>query len=194
VEDKKQVNPEEETVNEEVKEEGEAEILEEKADAKKEPEKKSKKQTKKQKDEEIEALKLEVEAMKEKMLRNQAELQNFKRRMNDERIKERKFANAEFAKSLLPILDNFDLALQKEKESSNLKGFEMIQRDLLAALKENGLEEVSALNEPFDPNYHQAVMKEEKEGVESNIVIEVFQKGYVLKDRLIRPAMVKVSE
>uniref|UniRef100_UPI0031B5A320 nucleotide exchange factor GrpE n=1 Tax=Methanocalculus natronophilus TaxID=1262400 RepID=UPI0031B5A320 len=131
MEDKKQVNPEEETVNEEVKEEGEAEILEEKADAKKEPEKKSKKQTKKQKDEEIEALKLEVEAMKEKMLRNQAELQNFKRRMNDERIKERKFANAEFAKSLLPILDNFDLALQKEKESSNLKGFEMIQRDLL---------------------------------------------------------------
>ncbi len=194
MEEKKQVNPEEELKSEEVREEGDAEILEEKADAKQEPEKKSKKQTKKQKDEEIEALKLEVEAMKEKMLRNQAELQNFKRRMNDERIKERKFANAEFAKRLLPILDNFDLALQKEKEASNLKGFEMIQRDLLTALKENGLEEVSALNEPFDPNYHQAVMKEEKEGVESNIVIEVFQKGYVFKDRLIRPAMVKVSE
>lgn len=155
---------------------------------------KKKAKRKNKKDEEIEALNLEVEALKEKLLRNQAELQNFKRRINDERIRERKFANAEFAKSLLPILDNFDFALEKEKEANNLKGFEIIQRDLLSALKENGLEEVSALEEPFDPNYHQAVMKEPIDGVESNTVIEVFQKGYVFKDRLIRPAMVKVSE
>ncbi len=155
-------------------------------------EKKAKKKSKK--DEEIEALSTEVNSLKEQLLRNQAELQNFKRRMNEERIKERKFANAEFAKNLLPILDNFDIALAKEENASNLKGFEMIRRDLFNTLKEQGLSEVEAFEQPFDPNYHQAVMKEAHDSYESNIVIEVFQKGYTFKDRLIRPAMVKVSE
>ena len=156
--------------------------------------KEKKKDKKDKKDQEIEALKLEVDAMKEKMLRNDAELQNFKRRMNEERIKERKFANAEFAKSLLPVLDNFEHALKNEEGASNLEGFEMIYRNLKSALKENGLEEIEALDKPFDPNYHQAVMKEAAEDKESNTVIEVFQKGYMFKDRLLRPAMVKVSE
>ena len=151
-----------------------------------------------EKDEKIKTLEEEVASMKEQLLRNQAELQNFKRRMTDEKIKERKFANVELIKALLPVIDNFDIALEKEKDNKDfkktLKGFQMIRRDLMKALKDSGLKEVEALHKPFDPNYHQAVMKEPKEDVESDIVIEEFQKGYLFKDRLVRPAMVKVSE
>ncbi len=150
------------------------------------------------KDAEIEALKNEVSDLKDKMLRNQAELQNFKRRINEERIKDRKYANVDLVKSLLTPLDNFELGLMNEVEDGKLKpyakGFEMIRRDLFEVLKSEGLAEIEADGKPFDPNRHQAVMKEPKDGVESNMVIEVYQKGYMFKDRVIRPAMVKVSE
>ncbi len=182
------------------------EIFAEEEAKKKEP-KKSRKQQKETdaKDKEIDALKAEVttlkeelEQHKEQLLRNHAELQNFKRRMTDEKIKERKYANAEFAKALMPVLDAFDLALQKERDNekiqSALKGFEIIRRDLMNILKDEGVTEIDPLDEPFDPNYHQAVMKEPKENVATNTVTEVFQKGYLYKDRLLRPAMVKVSE
>ncbi|MFW5913626.1 MAG: nucleotide exchange factor GrpE [Bacillota bacterium] len=151
-----------------------------------------------EKDEKIKTLEEEVKNLKEQLLRNQAELQNFKRRMTEEKIKERKFANVELVKALLPVIDNLDIALEKERENKDikkvLKGFEMIRRDLMKALKDSGLKEIEALHQPFDPNYHQAVMKEKKEDVDSDIVIEEFQKGYLFKDRLVRPAMVKVSE
>jgi molecular chaperone GrpE len=151
-----------------------------------------------EKEAEVTALKQEVADLKEQMLRQQADVQNFKRRMSEEKIKERKLANVDLIKALLPIVDNFDLALEKEKGNKDikkaLKGFEMIRRDLMKALKDSGLKEVESLNEPFDPRYHQAVMKEPREGVDSDIVIEEFQKGYMFKDRLVRPAMVKVSE
>ncbi|MFW5893481.1 MAG: nucleotide exchange factor GrpE [Bacillota bacterium] len=151
-----------------------------------------------EKEEKIKTLEEEVKNLKEQLLRNQAELQNFKRRMTEEKIKERKFANVELVKALLPVIDNLDIALEKEKGNKDikkaLKGFEMIRRDLMKALKDSGLKEIEALHQPFDPNYHQAVMKEQKEDVDSDIVIEEFQKGYLFKDRLVRPAMVKVSE
>ncbi|MFP4078344.1 MAG: nucleotide exchange factor GrpE [Candidatus Izemoplasmataceae bacterium] len=151
-----------------------------------------------EKEDKIKTLEEEVRSLKEQLLRNQAELQNFKRRMTEEKIKERKFANVELVKALLPVIDNLEIALEKEKDNKaikkSLKGFEMIRRDLMKALKNSGLKEIEALNQPFDPNYHQAVMKEKKEDVESDIVIEEFQKGYLFKDRLVRPAMVKVSE
>lgn len=151
-----------------------------------------------EKEKEIKALEAEVKNLKEQFLRNQAELQNFKRRMSEEKIRERKFANVELVKALLPVIDNFDIAIKKEKENKDfkksLKGFEMIRRDLMKALKDSGLKEIEAQDQPFDPNYHQAVMKEPKEDVDSDIVIEEFQKGYLFKDRLVRPAMVKVSE
>lgn len=151
-----------------------------------------------QEDNEVEALKAEVESLKEQLLRNSAELQNFKRRMNEERIKDRKYANLDLAKNLLPALDNFELALNKEVENKQLKpllkGFEMIYRDLFEALKSEGLEKIDAKDQPFDPNRHQAVMKEAVDGVASDIVVEEFQKGYMFKDRLLRPSMVKVSE
>ena len=146
---------------------------------------------------EIDTLKEENAQLNDKLLRNSAELQNFKRRMNEERIKDRKFANEDVFKALLPILDNFAIALANEKDKSNakaLKGFEMIYKNMLETLESQGLSTIDALDQPFDPSYHQAVMKESKDGVEAGIVIEEFQKGYIYKDRLLRPAMVKVSE
>ncbi len=146
---------------------------------------------------EIETLKEENAQLNDKLLRNTAELQNFKRRINDERVKDRKFANEELLKALLPVLDNFDLALANEKENASkkvIKGFEMIKKNLLQTLENQGLSVIEALDQPFDPTYHQAVMKEAKDGVEAGIVIEEFQKGYLYKERLLRPAMVKVSE
>ena len=149
-------------------------------------------------EEENQSLKQEVETLKDKLLRNQAELQNFKRRMNDERIKDRKFALAELVKALLSPIDNFEIGLQNEvvdgKLKPELKGFDMIRRDIMKILEDEGLKEIEALNQPFDPSYHQAVITEKTEGVDPNIVTEVYQKGYMFKDRLLRPAMVKVSE
>ena len=81
-----------------------------------------------------------------------------------------------------------------EADEAFKKGVEMTYNQLIATLKNEGVEEIDCLNKPFDPNFHQAIMQEKKEGIESGIVIEVLQKGYVLKDRILRPAMVKVSE
>lgn len=152
---------------------------------------------KKRKKDEKKQLKEEIETLNDQLLRNQAELQNFKRRMNEERIRERKFANAELVKSLLPVLDNFEIALKKERENGSeatVKGFEMIRRDFYQTLKDAGLEEIDAEGEEFDPKLHQAVMKEPRDDVEDNTVVEELQKGYLFKDRLLRASMVKVSE
>ena len=167
------------------------------------PEKKTpKKQTKKDEvtrmQEENAQLKEEVERLQDRLLRNEAELQNFKRRMQEERIRDRKYATAELMKKLITPLDNFELGLDREREdgiiNAHAKGFEMIRRDLLDALASEGLEAIEAVDKPFDPTKHQAVAKEKVDGKDSNIVIEMYQKGYIYKDRVLRPAMVKVSE
>ncbi|MFW6320151.1 MAG: nucleotide exchange factor GrpE [Bacillota bacterium] len=176
---KKKQTQEEETVSEETLEEDVEEAVEETVD-------------------QIQVLEEEIKTLNDRLLRNQAELQNFKRRINEERIRDRKYANLELVKKLLTPLDNFELGLMNEMEDGKLKahakGFDMIRRDLMEALTQEGLEVLNPENEPFDPNYHQAVSKEPAEGVEPNTIIEVYQKGYRFKDRVIRPAMVKVSE
>ncbi len=185
----------EKKMHEEMDKKMKEEQQEEKPEEKQETKKKEKKRAKK--DEEIASLQEEVQNLKDRLLRNQAELANFKRRMNEERLKDLKYANAELAKSLLPVIDSFRIALDKEsggEKKPYLKGFEMILRDLVKALKEAGLEEIEAEGEPFDPSLHQAVAKEERDDVEAGIVVEEFQKGYKFKDRLLRAAMVKVSE
>lgn len=164
----------------------------------KDVEKKPKKKKKPTKDDEIKALKGEIASLEDRLLRNEAELQNFKRRMTEERIKDRKYARIDLIRDLLSPLDNFERGL--EKESSNdalkkhIKGFDMILKEILETLKKDGLETIEAEGVPFDPTVHHAVAKEPTEGVESDHVIEVYQKGYKYKDRVIRPAMVKVSE
>jgi len=172
----------------------------EKKEAAKKPEKKApskaEKELKKQ-EEHIVALSAEVETLKEALLREQAEMVNFKRRLTEEKIKDRQFANAEIFKSILPVLDHFEMLLKNERTKEGFDVFEpAIQKlfdQFLNVFKEQGLTPVEALDQPFDPTLHEAVMKEPAE-VEPNTVIEVFQTGYTYKERLLRPAMVKVSE
>ena len=144
------------------------------------------------------ALEAEIASLKDRLLRNQAELQNFKRRMTEERIRDRVLANVELIRALLTPLDDFDRGLigeaSNEKVKPHLKGFEMIRNSIFEVLKTQGLEEVEADGRPFDPKVHQAVATEKHLDYEPGHVMEVYQKGYLYKERLIRPAMVKVSE
>jgi len=146
----------------------------------------------------IEALEAEVADLKDQLLRNYAELENFKRRMNDERIKDNKYRSQSLATAILPALDTFERAMAVTTENEEVKnfliGFEMIHKQIIEAFANEGVEVIVAEGQPFDPNFHQAVMQEEVEVTEPGIVLVEMQKGYQLKDRVIRPAMVKVSQ
>ena len=148
--------------------------------------------------EEIEKLKAELEESKNAYYKAYADTENTRRRLQNEFEKNNKYKLQDFGKEVLPIIDNLERALQASKDSDELKnyakGFEMIYMQLVEALKKQGIEEIDCLNKDFDANYHHAIMQEAREGVESGIVIEVLQKGYMLKDRILRPALVKVSE
>jgi molecular chaperone GrpE len=145
----------------------------------------------------VKELENELEEAGQRYLRLQADFDNFRRRTREEKSQERKLRAQELVQDLLPVLDNFKRALEIEttnEETQGLKqGLEMVYRQFFDALKKEGVEEVEALNQLFDPNLHQAVMQEEADGVEPNKVVAVFQSGYSLNGRVIRPAMVKVS-
>lgn len=143
----------------------------------------------------IEALNEEIANLKNDYAKAYADTENMKKRLQNEFDQRSKFQMANFAKELLPVLDNCERALAQETtDEAYKKGVEMIYSQLQAVLAQEGVKEIEALNQPFDANFHQALMVESKEGVESNQVIEVLQKGYVIKERLLRPSMVKVSE
>ncbi|MFH6683219.1 nucleotide exchange factor GrpE [Bacillus amyloliquefaciens] len=133
-----------------------------------------------------------------KLLRVQADFENYKRRSRLEMEAAQKYRSQNVVTEILPALDNFERALQVEAESeqtkSLLQGMEMVRRQLMDALKKEGVEAIEAVGQEFDPNLHQAVMQVEDENFGSNIVIEELQKGYKLKDRVIRPSMVKVNQ
>jgi molecular chaperone GrpE len=143
-------------------------------------------------------LKEEIRDLKTKLLREHADLENTRKRLEKERILERKYAALTVVKELVTPMDHFDVALKveptNEKEKNFLQGFTIIKNQFYKALEEAGISEIDALGEEFDPNFHQAIGTDKVEGKESNTVIEVLQKGYMYKDRLIRPAMVKISE
>lgn len=150
------------------------------------------------KDEIILSLEEEVKSLKNELLKQHANLENTRKRLEKERILERKYAAMPIAKQILTPLDNLDLALKhvidNEAVQKFAQGFEMIKTQFTKVLAEQGVSEIEALNEEYDPNFHQAIMTEKIEGVEPNIVTDVLQKGYMFKDRIIRPAMVKISE
>ena len=124
-----------------------------------------------------------------------ADTQNMQKRLQNEFELSKKYRIQSFALDILPVIDNCERALaQPTTDEKYKKGVEMIYNQLIQALKKEGVEEIDCLNKPFDANYHQAIMMEKKEDVESGMVIEVLQKGYMLKDRILRAAMVKVSE
>ena len=141
-----------------------------------------------------------VTALQEALLRNQAELMNFKRRKEEETSRLLKYANEDIILGFLPILDNIERAINMDDDnledevSKFLSGFKMIYSKIRDLLNKFEVKEIICLNEKFDPTYHQAVLTDKVEGVESGIVLEVLQKGYMYKDKVIRPSMVKVNE
>lgn len=157
--------------------------------------KKEKTVKKDKKQEEINKLLMELNDEKEKSMRIQAEMMNIKRRSDETISNYMKYANEDILKRLLPIVDNFERALSLENEENKefLKGFSIVYSDIVNILNENEVKEINSLNEDFDPSIHQAVLTEKCDDVESGKVIEVLLKGYKYKDKVLRPAMVKVS-
>ncbi|MGB4985465.1 MAG: nucleotide exchange factor GrpE [Erysipelotrichaceae bacterium] len=145
--------------------------------------------------EENEKLNLLLTEAKNNYFKAYADADNLKKRLQLEADNTRKYRIQSFALEVLPVIDNFERALEKaDKEDAFVKGVDMVYQQLVSALKNEGVSEIEALNKSFDPNLHQALMTEQVEGVDSNIIIEVLQKGYMLKDRILRASLVKVSE
>lgn len=147
---------------------------------------------------EIEQLNSKLEEADNRYLRLQADFDNFRRRTRLDQEASEKYRAQSIVTDLLSVLDNFERALQievdNEQTKSLLQGMDMIYRGLLDALKKEGVEPIEAIGKEFDPHMHHAVMQGSDENYGPGVVIEEFQKGYVLKDRVIRPSMVKVNQ
>ena len=151
--------------------------------------------------EEIEALKGQVDGLnkdlqekKDRLLRLQADFDNFRRRSAKEREEISAVVTQNFCKDMLPLLDNFERAMAAETKDVEAfqKGVEMIFTQFQEVLKKNGLEQIEAVGQKFDPNFHQAVMRVEDPEREDDTVAQELQKGYMVKGRVIRPSMVQV--
>ena len=145
--------------------------------------------------EELERLRQERDALLDRLARLQAEFDNFRKRNAREQQEFRDYALADAIQSLLPIVDSFDRALQSAARDSDEfhAGIELINRQFHDALAKLGVQPVAARGEPFDPNRHPAVQMVETDEVEPNHVLDELQRGYKLKNRLLRPAMVRVA-
>ena len=136
----------------------------------------------------------------DRLLRTTADLDNFKKRAAREKIEAAQYANVSLLQKLLPVLDNFEMALaaaqtaQGDKLTSLQSGVQMIQQQLKSALADTGLEEIDAASKPFDPNFHEAISQQESAEVPEGSVLQQLRKGYKLKDRLLRPATVIVAK
>ncbi len=159
--------------------------------------KKKKKDEKKEK--EIEALKNECALKDEKLLRLSAEMQNMKRRSEEERMRLLKYDGEKIILKMITILDNLEHAIKMDDNdltdevSKFLSGIKMIYANMLETLKSEGVEEIDCLHKPFDEIKMNAVLVDKDEDFENNIVLDVLQKGYMYKDKVLRPAMVKVN-
>lgn len=147
---------------------------------------------------ELTQLKEQLKEEENKYFRVLADYDNFKRRSTQEKEAIQKYQSQRVLTSILPVLDNFERALTVEAKTdeakSMMEGIDMIYRSLVDTLKSEGLVEIEAFDKEFDPNFHQAVMTDKDEEKPSGVVLEEMQKGYILKDRVLRPAMVKVNE
>ncbi|GEN52016.1 nucleotide exchange factor GrpE [Halobacillus faecis] len=175
-------------------EENKQEIIDEKDETQNE----ESEQTVVEETDELEKLRQEKEEINNRLLRLQADYDNFRRRTQKEKEADRKYRSQSLVEELIPALDNFERALQVEVDGDAAKNFangmKMVYDQFKAALEKEGVEEIPAEGEEFDPHMHQAIMQVEDENYESNIVVEELQKGYRLKDRVIRPSMVKVNQ
>ncbi|MCR8645709.1 nucleotide exchange factor GrpE [Paenibacillus sp. N1-5-1-14] len=146
---------------------------------------------------EIEQLRALADENYQKYLRTQADFDNFRRRARLEKEDFAKYASSKVIEGLIPVLDNMERAIAASKESQDLdglvKGIDMVFRQFDSVLLQEGLTAIESVGQPFNPDFHQAIMQVESDEYEEGYVVEEVQKGYKLKDKVIRPAMVKVS-
>ena len=145
-------------------------------------------------DSEVEKLRAERDSLVDRLARMQAEFDNARKRAAKGQQDFRDYALVDTIKTIIPVLDSFDRALQSSPEKSEFHGgVELIQKQLVDALTRLGVKPISAKGEQFDPRYHEAIEMVDTEDVDDHQVLEELQRGYKLKDRLLRPAMVKVA-
>ena len=145
-----------------------------------------------------EQLERQVGELQDQLLRKQADFENYRKRMAREKEETARFANSGLLSDLMEVIDDFERAIRSSEESKDYdsfhEGIAMIERQLVSTLEKKwGLARYDSTGEPFDPEIHQAIAAEEREDHEESIVLEEFQKGYKLHDRVLRPAAVKVS-
>lgn len=137
--------------------------------------------------------------MQQRYMRLQADFANFKKRTANEKLQISEVVKMDVLKNVLPVIDNFERALQipQDKLTDDLKsfvdGYSMIYKQLVGVLEKEGVTKMDAVGKPFDPNYHQAVMRVPSDEYDDDVVVEVLQEGYLLGDKTLRPAMVKVA-
>jgi len=153
----------------------------------------------KEMEEKLESMGQEVKENYDRFLRVSAEFENYKKRAAREMNDFRKFANESFVKAMLPVVDNLDRAIEssnndKHADTSMLEGVDMILKEILKIFEQYNVKPFESLGKTFDPSLHQAVMQEETEVYPENSVVNELQKGYMMHDRLLRPAMVVVSK
>ena len=140
-----------------------------------------------------------ISELEDKLIRQNADMINYRKRKEEEINRMLKFCNEDLIKDILPILDNFERAISMEtglteEEKKFLDGFKMVYANLQGVMEKYDVKMIDGSNKPFDPVYHNAILLEKREGVEPGLVLEILQKGYLLKEKVIRAAMVKVSE
>ena len=151
-------------------------------------------------EDERELLGKRIKILEDALLRNQAELINYKKRKDEETDRIIKYADQDILKGFLPILDNFERAIGMDDDNLNdevskfLEGFKLMYKQIKELLNKFDVKEIDALGKEFNPAIHNAVAMDKKEGFESGMVTEILQKGYMYKDRVLRTAMVKVNE
>ena len=151
---------------------------------------------------EEEKLQEEIKILKEDKIRVLAEMENLRKRFDREKIDSIKYGSVNFARDILSPGDNLERALsaidQEEDHSQSIKnlieGLKMVQKELSNALEKNGISKINSTNEKFDPNLHQAMMEVERDDIDEGVVVQEIQTGYMMHDRLLRPAMVGVSK
>jgi len=153
----------------------------------------------KEMEEKLESMGQEVKENYDRFLRVSAEFENYKKRAAREMNDFRKFANESFVKAMLPVVDNLDRAIEsssndKQADTSMLEGVDMILKEILKIFEQFNVKPFESLGKTFDPSLHQAVMQEETEVYPENSVVNELQKGYMMHDRLLRPAMVVVAK
>ena len=140
---------------------------------------------------------LKIEELEDKVKRQLAEFENFRNRTEKEKSRMYEFGARDVIEKMLPVVDNFERGLaaipEAEKGGPVASGMEMIYKQMMTTLEGLGVKPIDALNKPFDPNFHNAVMHVEDEEIEESTVVEEFQKGYIYKEHVIRYSMVKVA-